>query len=395
MGRSENSKFFFRKDILYKSCPSCTNGIGEDIFYPCPDSFGFRSGNLYIQSSCKGCRNTKGLPEKPFENFTRKRQEDRIVPEIRILPLSKDEFEDIEDCLKFLTKQMPERGNILYYRSHNMITSAGSLILFQYDGKIIAYGFFDKEMQFKEDDDQFDKEYPYCYKFIEDSVQTITRYITNKEIKDNFGISLGQGTAKIPINYLPKLMDLIDNNDIPDKIDEKETIDIKTKTLILVDDFKIIGEHEQINLKTARKEKDYVRAYKNQANVGAAGEELVRDYEMRILNNLNKTELAKKVKIVSSDASLGYDVLSFDVNGEEKHIEVKTKNSQLSYLDFYISDNEYQKMIENNNHYIYYVSNLKSQTPLLYVFDKGKLEKKFLKPVMYRVSVNFKYTTLE
>ena len=58
-------------------------------------------------------------------------------------------------------------------------------------------------------------------------------------------------------------------------------------------------------------------------------------------------------------------------------------------MDFYISDNEYEKLKTSENHYIYYVSNLKSKTPQLFILSKETLDEKYLKPVLYRVSLDY------
>lgn len=391
MEKAERANFFLRNNILYKTCPSCTKGVGEEIFYPCPQAFGFRYEGKYIQSCCNRCRGLKGVPSTPFENYTLRHSEDKLIPEIRALPLGKNEFGNIKDCIHFLTKEMPPRGNTFYYRAHNMVTLPGSLILFQYDGEIIAYGFFEDENKLYEEADKIHLEQGYTgyYKFVKDSIQILSTPITNKEMRDNFNVSLGQGTTKISVNYLPKLIELFNIKSEYIEIIEDGYIDIQEKTLNLVDKFEIIGEHEHIKLTTITKEKDYIKAYKNQASVGVSGEKLVYDYEVSRLTNLGKLELAKRVDIVSSDATLGYDVLSFEENGQEKHIEVKTKSSKLNYMDFYISDNEYEKLNTSENHYIYYVSNLKSINPQLFILGKEILDRKYLKPVLYRVSIDY------
>lgn len=69
-------------------------------------------------------------------------------------------------------------------------------------------------------------------------------------------------------------------------------------------------------------------------------------YEMEKANliRLGKKDLAAKVEWVSQDDdSLGYDINSFDKDGNEFHIEVKT-NSSSKYLDFYITANELENL---------------------------------------------------
>ena len=64
-------------------------------------------------------------------NFIKYSNESNLIPEIRVLPMSKMEFSTILDCRKFLTIEMPKRGNTFYYRSHKLKTLFNSLILFQ------------------------------------------------------------------------------------------------------------------------------------------------------------------------------------------------------------------------------------------------------------------------
>lgn len=72
--------------------------------------------------------------------------------------------------------------------------------------------------------------------------------------------------------------------------------------------------------------RDYLaREASNQA-LGLAGEEFVLSFEHWRLTTLGQPRLADRVEHVSRTLGdgLGYDVLSFDVNGRERFIEVKT-----------------------------------------------------------------------
>ena len=136
-------------------------------------------------------------------------------------------------------------------------------------------------------------------------------------------------------------------------------------------------------------EKDYVQAYKNQTKVGHAGEMLVFNYEKEKLLKFGRRDLADKVKLVSADASLGYDILSFDKDGDEIHIEVKSKSSKLTYFDFYISNNEYNKFKDDDKHFVYYISNLKSSSPDLFVLNNKMITEFHLQPVLYKVLLDY------
>lgn len=109
----------------------------------------------------------------------------------------------------------------------------------------------------------------------------------------------------------------------------------------------------------------------------------------RIETKLGLKDKAKEVKAVSGDSTLGYDILSFNENGDEIHIEVKSKSGNISYLDFYISDNEYEKLNANENHFVYYISNVRSQKPKLFKLNGKMLKQECVKPVLFRVSLDY------
>lgn len=72
--------------------------------------------------------------------------------------------------------------------------------------------------------------------------------------------------------------------------------------------------------------RDYLEREARNRSLGKAGEEVVVDYERRRLRELGATRLAERVEQVSISKGdgLGYDVLSFDPDGRERFIEVKT-----------------------------------------------------------------------
>ncbi|HKL41276.1 MAG TPA: DUF3883 domain-containing protein [Clostridia bacterium] len=80
------------------------------------------------------------------------------------------------------------------------------------------------------------------------------------------------------------------------------------------------------------------------------------EHEKDILIKAGKEKLAKKVEhssVIKGDG-LGYDILSYDEEGNKKYIEVKTtvnKNNN----SFYISSNEIEFSKSNKNYYLYVV----------------------------------------
>lgn len=133
--------------------------------------------------------------------------------------------------------------------------------------------------------------------------------------------------------------------------------------------------------------RDYNIENQNKKAIGDNGEEAIFRYEKNKLKSMGLKDLAKKVKIVSDDNNLGYDILSYDPKGKEIHIEVKTKNSSKEKLDFFITNNELDKFYNDRKYKIYYLFDIKNENPKLHIVDSKMFKKEFLQPVLYKVDV--------
>ncbi len=58
--------------------------------------------------------------------------------DIRLLPMSKMQFEKVEDVLDFLMNYLPQNGGNYYYRRKSIAYKEDMMIAFQYDGGIVA-----------------------------------------------------------------------------------------------------------------------------------------------------------------------------------------------------------------------------------------------------------------
>ncbi|MFR3216445.1 MAG: DUF3883 domain-containing protein [Dysgonomonas mossii] len=105
---------------------------------------------------------------------------------------------------------------------------------------------------------------------------------------------------------------------------------------------------------------DFFEKAKSDKIIGDSGEELVLNYEINYLEKLGLRHLAKKVKRVKDGS--GYDILSFDLDGNEKYIEVKTTKGGYR-TPFHISFNEKSFAQQNSNrYYIYRLYNYNEET---------------------------------
>lgn len=86
---------------------------------------------------------------------------------------------------------------------------------------------------------------------------------------------------------------------------------------------------------------DYEALQAECRKLGVLGEELVLDFERTRLSQEGRPDLASAVRWVAREDGdgLGYDVLSFDLNGLDRHIEVKT-TALGPETPFYLSSSE-------------------------------------------------------
>lgn len=123
---------------------------------------------------------------------------------------------------------------------------------------------------------------------------------------------------------------------------------------------------------------------------GDLGEIWVVKQEKLKLENAQKPNLAKQIKHIAQDKGdgLGYDILSFDEDGTQIYIEVKTTKGNANST-FYITRNELEKSkIEKENYRLYRVYNYgteNNKAELLIL--KGDLSNLCKFPLIYKVTM--------
>lgn len=136
---------------------------------------------------------------------------------------------------------------------------------------------------------------------------------------------------------------------------------------------------------------DYEQKNRRNKLTGNQGEDVVFLAEKRELRKNGKPDLAKKVKaICKTEDGAGYDILSFELDGTPKQIEVKSTTarppSPNSSFGFYLSSNEYEQARKLANFYLYIVFDVKSEKPKIWrIKNPASLEPKrlTLKPSAY------------
>jgi hypothetical protein len=98
---------------------------------------------------------------------------------------------------------------------------------------------------------------------------------------------------------------------------------------------------------------DYEEQSKYWKKIGDRGEELVFETEKEKLRDIGRSDLANRVmKISSENDAAGYDILSYEADGIEKHIEVKATIFDVDNNSFNLSANEYKMSKQLSNYYL-------------------------------------------
>jgi len=153
-----------------------------------------------------------------------------------------------------------------------------------------------------------------------------------------------------------------------------------------------LPEKKQTMDKSRPRKIDFDREQKVNKRLGDRGEEIVLKKEKGWLESIGKGSLVLKVQHVAKvDDTAGFDILSFDENGVEKRIEVKSTRRKYGFASFLISESEYRKSQTMDNYFIYVVFEADTINPKIlpvkkpFDLPKSKIR---ISPVNYRVEMN-------
>jgi hypothetical protein len=133
---------------------------------------------------------------------------------------------------------------------------------------------------------------------------------------------------------------------------------------------------------------DFIKKAERDIKKGITAEKLVEAYESNHLISIGRKDLADKIKWVAKEADgYGYDILSYDDQGNKKYIEVKGTTLGKN-TPFDVSKNEVETSIQKkDNYWIYRVYNLDTERPMFYRVNGSMKEKFDLEPESYKAYI--------
>jgi hypothetical protein len=134
--------------------------------------------------------------------------------------------------------------------------------------------------------------------------------------------------------------------------------------------------------------RNYLEMEARNSALGLAGEKLVLRYEQERLARAGQPRLARKILHISATESdsLGFDILSFEADGRERLIEVKTTRFG-SFTPFFASRNEVEISTQRQDDYQLYRLYKFAEQPKLFVLPGSLRRSCHLDPVTYSARV--------
>lgn len=133
---------------------------------------------------------------------------------------------------------------------------------------------------------------------------------------------------------------------------------------------------------------NYIENEQENKRIGDLGELLVLQYEQEKLKSLGMSKQPEH-KSKSEGDGLGYDILSYNENGKEIFIEVKTTIRNYD-TPFFITRNELERSRqESNNFFLYRLYDFDdTNNKANYYIRQGDLSELCINPILYRATVD-------
>jgi hypothetical protein len=142
-----------------------------------------------------------------------------------------------------------------------------------------------------------------------------------------------------------------------------------------------------VPIKSGLSEKNFKKLQEKRFEIGQKGEEYIVEHERQNLIKDSREDLAKKVvRISEEDIGAGFDVLSFNIDGEKKYIEVKATTGTGSTFELTRNELRAAKKL-GQQYWLYFVRDIDGTPQVTKIYDPAKQIDKLIKlePSAYTV----------
>lgn len=163
-------------------------------------------------------------------------------------------------------------------------------------------------------------------------------------------------------------LDVPDTNRVAVPIDQVEP---RAVSIIMSASPPASSEISDFNDRRSQRKADYLARAARLADAGQRAEQIVVNFEKRRLTQAGKDDLAARVYHLAMDTdSQSYDVLSFNDDGSERHIEVKGVQTFKPTFEVYITAEETRRAMEDELFSLVLVFDYATTAPLVYEADE-------------------------
>lgn len=121
--------------------------------------------------------------------------------------------------------------------------------------------------------------------------------------------------------------------------------------------------------------------------LGKLAQDIAKQSECRRLKAAGHSDPEAAVVPVWDEPGRGYDILSQELNGTPRHIEVKAAQRGGGRLAFIVTDHEWRMSQSLPNYHFYLVINPDSRKPVVRMVSASDLRAQWLKPLSYRIAI--------
>src|SRR5262249_27644109 len=122
--------------------------------------------------------------------------------------------------------------------------------------------------------------------------------------------------------------------------------------------------------------------------LGRLAQDIALESERRRLRDAGHTSPETVVRPVWDVPARGYDILSCELYGTPRHIEVKAARRSAGRLSFFLTANELENSRSLANYYIYAVPNADAKQPTVLAITANNVSDDSLSPVNYIASLH-------
>ncbi len=122
--------------------------------------------------------------------------------------------------------------------------------------------------------------------------------------------------------------------------------------------------------------------------LGRLGEDIAFKAEQDRLISEGRPDLAERVHLVRDDHKNGYDLHSYEVDGQDRCIEVKTISDGKDGFRFYTSYRQLEFAYASKNHYYYLVKGARTTSPKIHSIRATNIPADAMRAIVHEVILN-------